>query len=385
MIFEVLDQVDSILHDGVIQPAFEAVSDFVAMPFRMGMILLVAAHGYKLLKGNTQELSTVDMWWLVAKMALVTELLINWSFFNAWVYDVIWDTYTGLADALADTLSARRGSILSSLGLSVPSTSMISLSAAPLDAAFSSQLSGALAQTLAIPESVNVGNYPIPIPGLTALFGDTVEIPVPILLPNLMGNIAGLIKFAMTIILFASVFIVMLLSRLALTSCLAVAPIFIALSLFQHTRSYTDAWFRGMLGIILTPLLLVLVLVVADATSSVLSGIKAPTGPLSVIGPAIAYLLLYYGLAKSVAGIPNFASGMVGSLLANIGDGAAHALVSGVQNAAAGAAKGFVTGGPGGAAAGAAKGVASAGSNGGVGVANGPMRMPARSTAAARR
>ena len=77
--------------------------------------------------------------------------------------------------------------------------------------------------------------------------------------------------------------------------------------------------------------------------------------------------------------------GMVGSLLANIGDGAAHALVSGVQNAAAGAAKGFVTGGPGGAAAGAAKGVASAGSNGGVGVANGPMRMPARSTAAARR
>ncbi len=374
MIFQVLDRVDSILHDGVIQPAFEAVSDFVAMPLRMGMILLVAAHGYKLLKGNTQELSTVDMWWLVTKMALVTELLINWSFFNLWIYDVIWDTYTGLADVLAETLSERRGSIFSSLGLSVPTTSMISFKAAPLDAAFASQLRSAYLETVAIPTPEPVGFYPLGI-----------VIPIPIVLPNLMGNIAGLIKFVMTIVLFASVFIVMLVSRLGLTSCLAVAPIFIALSLFQHTRSYTDAWFRGMLGIILTPLLLVLVLIVADATSGVLSVTKAPTGTLSVIGPAIAYLLLYYALAKSVASIPQFASGMVGSLLANIGDGAAHALVSGVQNAAAGAAKGFVTGGPGGAAAGAASGAASAGSSGAGGVANGAMRDPARSTASARR
>ena|GEM_PF-4443787 len=110
------------------------------------------------------------------------------------------------------------------------------------------------------------------------------------------------------------------------------------------------------------------VLLVADASIAVFNA-GAPSGwitgafpALTVIGPAIAYLLLYYALAKSVASVPQFASGMVGSLLANIGDGAAQGVIGAMGkpvDIAVGAAKGAATGvagGPAGIKAGAAKG-----------------------------
>lgn len=372
MIFFVLDKVDLVLQDGVIQPAFEALSGFVATPLRMGMILLIAAHGFKLMKGNTQGLSTVDVGWLVLKMGLVTELLINWPLFNEWVYGVVWDTYTGLGNALAKTLDSHTASLFGVIDIKFPTKPMFTLNGSTLDAAFQVQLAGALAQALGVPEAVDVGMYPVPFP--IPILGSVLEevIKIPIRLPSLMSNIAGLIKFVMTIVLFASVFIVMLLSRLGLISCLAVAPIFIALALFEHTRSYTDAWFRGMLGFVLTPMLLMLVLMVGDASIAVLDagpsgGWPGSTTGLNVIGPAIAYLLLYYALAKSVASVPQFASGMVGSLLANLGDGAGHQLVGRLHQgadagvgAAKGAVKGFMAGGPAGAKAGALRGAVGA-------------------------
>jgi type IV secretory pathway VirB6-like protein len=354
VIFYVLEKVDLALATGVITPGYAALSDFVAAPLRSGMALLVAVHGFNLMKGHTQGLSAVDVGWLILKMGLVSELLINWDFFNTWIYGTIWGTYTGLADALATSLTSG--------GLS----SALSLSSSALDKAFMSQMESAFLQTVGVPTADPIGTYPIPGLGIDSDFG------IPIYFPNLISNIAGLIKFVMTIVLFASVFVVMLLSRLGLTSCLAVAPIFIALALFQHTRSYTDSWFRGMLGFVLTPALLMVVLIVADASIAVFnlgppSGWPSLPGAIGIIGPAIAYLLLYYALAKSVASVPQFASGMVGSLLANIGDGAAHQAIGAIHKgvdagigAAKGAVKGFATGGPAGAKAGAVKGAASA-------------------------
>lgn len=61
MIFYVLDGVDQVLRNGVIEPAFKALSQYVAFPLRMGMILLVAAHGFRLMKGHTQA-CPVWMW-----------------------------------------------------------------------------------------------------------------------------------------------------------------------------------------------------------------------------------------------------------------------------------------------------------------------------------
>lgn len=366
MIFEVLDRVDIVLRDGVIQPAFEALSDFVATPLRMGMILLIAAHGFKLMKGNTQGLSTVDIGWLVLKMGLVTELLISWPLFNAWVYSVVWDTYTGLGNTLGETLRSDAGKLFGAISVELPSQLMFTLDGSTLDAAFRSQISDVYGDMTSIPtDFVPITTFGLSLP----VIGD---IGIPLAIPNLMTNIAGLIKFVMTIVLFASVFIVMLLSRLGLISCLAAAPIFIALALFEHTRSYTDSWFRGMLGFVLTPMLLMLVLMVADASIAVFKASPSHAWPaaapgLSVIGPAIAYLLLYYALAKSVASIPQFASGMVGSLLANLGDGAGHQLVGRLHQgadagvgAARGAVKGFMAGGPAGAKAGALRGAAGA-------------------------
>ncbi|MGE0098066.1 MAG: type IV secretion system protein [Hydrogenophaga sp.] len=357
MIFYVLEGVDLALVTKVIKPGYGALSSFVAAPLRSGMVLLVAVHGFNLMKGHTQGLSAVDVGWLILKMGLVSELLINWGFFNTWVYGTIWSTYTGLADVLAKPLIAA--------GLSSP----LGLGSSALDSAFMAQMKSAFLQMVSVPtDSVSIAFIDIPIP----LLGEALKIPTGIPFPNLIQNIAGLIKFVMTIVLFASVFIVMLLSRLGLTSCLAVAPVFIALALFQHTRSYTDAWFRGMLGFALTPALLMLVLMVANASIAVFNaGPPAGWAPIpaavGVIGPAIAYLILYYALAKSVASIPQFASGMVGSLLTHIGDGAAHQLIGGIHKgldvgigAAKGAAGGFVKGGPAGAKVGAAQGAAAA-------------------------
>ncbi|OSZ74159.1 type IV secretion system protein [Hydrogenophaga sp. IBVHS1] len=380
MIFFVLDGVDQLLRQGVIQPAFKALSDFVAFPLRMGMILLVAAHGFRLMKGHTQGLSSVDVGWLILKMALVTELLINWPFFNDLVYTTVWGTYTELADVLAKTLISKRDAIFDTWGVGLPGVTMFSLKASTLDAAFVGQLESAFLDMVAEPKFVTLSGdtakLTVPIPKIPFVGGtvdiDKFEIPIPMVFPNLIGNIAGLIRFVMTIVLFASVFIVMLLSRLGLVSCLAVAPIFIALALFEHTRSYTDAWFRGMLGFILTPLLLVLILMIADACSGILEGRARAGWPLmpsalSLIGPAIAYLLVYYALAKSVASIPQFASGLVGSMLSHVGGEAAHSLIGGMHKgidagigAAKGAVKGFAMGGPAGAKLGAAKGAAGA-------------------------
>lgn len=380
MIFYVLDGVDQVLRNGVIEPAFKALSQYVAFPLRMGMILLVAAHGFRLMKGHTQGLSSVDVGWLVLKMALVTELLINWPFFNDFVYTTVWGTYTELADVLAKTLIPERDAIFEKWGVGLPGVTMFSLKASTLDAAFVGQLESAFLEMVTEPKFVTlsgdtaelkllVPEIPIPLPKPLGEFDIApFKIPIPMVFPNLIGNIAGLIKFVMTIVLFASVFIVMLLSRLGLVSCLAVAPIFIALALFEHTRSYTDAWFRGMLGFILTPLLLVLVLMVADACSGVLdSAPPVNSTALTLIGPAIAYLLVYYALAKSVASIPQFASGLVGSMLSHVGGEAAHSLIGGMHKgidagigAAKGAVKGFAMGGPAGAKLGAAKGAAGA-------------------------
>ncbi|WP_439517946.1 type IV secretion system protein [Hydrogenophaga sp.] len=354
MIFYVLETVDKALLVDVISPGYSALRDFVAAPLRAGMVLLVAAHGFNLMKGHTQGLSAVDVGWLILKMGLVSELLINWSFFSYWVYGTIWSTYTGLADVLADAMPAAWG------------TGWWNLSASLLDKAFVEQMAVAFEQTVLVPDKFEfITTFDLPLAGFAS-------VPIPIMFPNLIQNIAGVIKLVMTIVLFASVFVVMLLSRLGLTSCLAVAPIFIALALFQHTRSYTDAWFRGMLGFVLTPALLMVVLMVADASIEVFndgppSGWPVLPGAISVIGPAIAYLLLYYALAKAVASIPQFASGMVGSLLSHIGDGAAHQVIGGMHKGidagvgvAKGAVGGFIKGGPAGAKLGAAQGAAAA-------------------------
>ncbi|MDP3254152.1 MAG: type IV secretion system protein [Hydrogenophaga sp.] len=366
MIFYVLEGVDLALVTRVIQPGYDALSSFVAAPLRAGMVLLMAVHGFNLMKGHTQGLSAVDVGWLIIKMGLVSELLINWGFFNTWVYGTIWGTYTGLADVLATSLT--------SAGLS----STLGLSSSALDGAFMSQMESAFLKMVGEPEFVTLSgpkaNIPVPIPKIPIVGGwiPAFEIPIPMVFPNLIRNIAGLIEFVMTIVLFASVFVVMLLSRLGLTSCLAVAPIFIALALFQHTRSYTDAWFRGMLGFVLTPALLMVVLLVANASIAVFNaGPPAGWAPLpaavNLIGPAVAYLILYYALAKSVASIPQFASGLVGSMLSHVGGEAAHSLIGGMHKgidagigAAKGAVKGFALGGPAGAKLGAAKGAAGA-------------------------
>ena len=365
MIFSVLDGVDSALKSGVIQPAYEALSDFVAAPLRSGMVLLTASFGYRMLKGsNAQGVSVTDMWWLLVKMGVVLELLLNWGTFNTWILEVLWDTYANLADVLATKLSGGGGlkaTIMDYVSSATPSMggsgwdaskTMVSLKGSQLDNAFDAQISKALDMMFG-PPSFFI--YHLDIPFLGAL---GVSLPIP--LPNLIPNLCGLIAMVMTVVLFASVFVVLLLSRLGMISCLAVAPIFIALAIFEHTRTYTDAWFRGLLGFVLTPLLLVVVLMVADACTSFVRNYPTSGEPIDLFKPLIAYVLIYYALAKSVASVPQFASGMVGSLLANIGDGAAHALVGGIQNAAAGAVKGFAMGGPAGAAAGAAKGAASA-------------------------
>lgn len=368
MIFFVLESVDQVLHEGVIKPGYEALGGFVAGPLRMGVILLVMAHGFNLMKGLTQGLSTVDVGWLVLKTALVTELLISWGLFNDYIHSAVWGTYTELADALARLMIPARNGLIEALGGVGAGFTMLSVDGETLDDAFRAQLEGAFLQVIQVPRFVDTDvRIPIEIPGFGDMLGG-ISIPFPIYVPNVIENIAGIIKFVMTIVLFASVFVVMLLSRIGLTSCLAVAPIFIALALFKHSRSYTDAWFRGMLGFILTPTLLILILVIADASIAMLAAHSPSShGVLGLIAPAIAYLLLYYALAKSVASVPQFASGMVGSLLSHIGDGAAHALIGGVHKgvsagigAARGAVTGFATGGPAGAKLGAARGAASA-------------------------
>lgn len=366
MIFFVLDGVDAVLREGVIEPGYRALSGFVATPLRMGMILLVAAHGFRLMKGHIQGLSAVDVGWLILKMALVTELLISWDFFNQLIFQTVWGTYTGLADGMASLLSDGRdkwiGTVKGTVVLYRAHSTMVGLSGSVLDAAFAEQLNGALAQVFAVP-SIFKTSVPIDVP----VPGYKFTLHFPVWLPNILANIAGLIAVVMTVVLFASVFVVLLISRLGLTSCLAVAPIFIALGLFEHTRSYTDAWFRGMLGFILTPLLLVIVLVVADASIGLIDQVPASGTPIQLFAPAVAYLILYYALAKSVASIPQFASGLVGSMLSHVGGEAAHSLIGGMHKgidaglgAAKGAVKGFAMGGPAGAKLGAAKGAAGA-------------------------
>jgi type IV secretory pathway VirB6-like protein len=365
MIFSVLDGVDAALRSGVIQPAYEALSDLVAGPLRSGMVLLTASFGYKMLKGSqAQGVSPTDIWWLLVKMGVVLELLLNWGTFNTWILEVLWDSYDNFADVLATQLGKPGGlksKVIDYVGLAKPSLNwvasqtMISVKGHQLDLAFAAQIDKALKMLFGTP-SIFFYDFDIKIP----LLGIPTLLTIPIPMPNLIPNLAGLIALVMTVVLFASVFVVLLLSRLGMISCLAVAPIFIALSMFEHTRTYTDSWFRGLLGFLLTPLLLVIVLMVADACTGFVSNYPTSGDAIDLFTPLIAFVLIYYALAKSVASVPQFASGMVGSLLANIGDGAAHALVGGIQNAAAGAVKGFAMGGPAGAAAGAAKGAASA-------------------------
>ncbi|MCW5654238.1 type IV secretion system protein [Hydrogenophaga sp.] len=379
MIFFVLDRVDTVLREDVIHVGYEALSDFVAAPLRSGMILLVIAYGFRFMKGNIQGESLLDAGWLVVKMAVVLELTLNWPLFDQWVLSIVWDTYGGLAGAMARPLEA--GGVIPgapklfafALHYDAPTSTWVTrFDGAVLDRAFMGQLESAYAKIVGIPDFTTLTTIDIPIPG-SGLFGG-ITIPLPVPFPNIMGNIAGVIQLVMTIVLYASVFIVLLLSRLGLTSCLAVAPIFIALALFKPTRSYTDAWFRGMLGFILTPMLLVLVLLVGEAAINIMethgetawsvTWSSGASATLRLFGPIIATLLLYYALAKSVAQVPQFASGLVGSLLANLGDDAARGLVGQIHkgvDAGVGAIKGGVmgaAGGPAGIKAGAMKGAA---------------------------
>ena len=362
MLFDILDTVDTVLRVGVVQGGYQAMSAWAAGPIRSGVILYVTMQGYSLMKGQTQGLSLADFGWRVVKIAVIMELCLHWDQFNDTVVQIVWGTYAGLANTMSGLLITAAGN--STIGgvasvLPMVGGSMSGLDNNMLDQAFMSQIGAALSQLFS-PPSIFWFQLPISIP-FTA---GAISFDIPIPLPNLLPNLAGLIALIMTIILFASVFVVLLFSRIGLISCLAVAPIFIALALFEQTRSYTDSWFRGLLGFVLTPLLLVVVLVIASATLGVVQ-YNTSGSLIDLFMPIIAYALLCYALAKSVASVPQFASGLVGSMLAHLGSDAALGVIGRIQapiGMAAGAAKGMVTGGPKGAAMGAAQAGAKAAS-----------------------
>lgn len=318
-LFSVLDRVDVALREDVIRPAYEVLSQYVRWPLRSGMVLLTAAFGYKMLRGgNPQGISGAEIWWLIVKMGIVAELLLNWGTFNTWILSTLWGTYHDLSTVLAGAVGGGGG--------------WGNLSGSVLDNMFRREIGRALGMIFAPPSVMFV--FPLPFP-----------LPLPI--PNIIPNVAGVVALVMTVVLFASVFLVLLMSRVGLVMCLSVAPIFIALSLFQHTKSYSDAWFRGLLGFLLTPLLLVVVLVIGGACMNGMKSFPMFGDWDEIFMPLLAYLLLYYALAKAVSNVPQFASGMVGSMLSHIGDGATQQMVGRIHqglsagmSAGVGAAKG---------------------------------------------
>lgn len=341
MLFGILDQIDKLLQQEVVQGTYDAISGYIAGPLRSGMILFVAMQGFRIMKGQTQGMSMAEFGWLTLKMGVIVECVLNWGVFNTWVVQIIWDTYIGLGDVIRETLPSDVGGGLGR------AANELGIDGTSLDRAFLAQLEKALELTFQAPDIFYV-DLPITavLPGIT---GGAISINIPIPMPNLMPNVAGVIALVMTVVLFASVFVVLLYSRLGIISCLAVAPIFIALLLFEQTRTYTDSWFRGLLGFVLTPLLLMIILVFASALTGMVS-YGSSGSILDLFVPVIAYALLYYGLAKTVASIPQFAHGLVGSQLTHMGGGAAESVIGKMHAAASAVA------GPKGAAAGAAKG-----------------------------
>jgi type IV secretion system protein VirB6 len=129
---------------------------------------------------------------------------------------------------------------------------------------------------------------------------------------NLMSALAGLTVVVCTGMLAAIGFVISLYAKMALSLCLALGPVFVALAMFDATRRFTENWLGTVLNFVVLQVLVAAIgSLLLSTYATLLGGIQSGAyGDMAgVVGQVAAFCIVGCYLFKE---LPSIASALVG-------------------------------------------------------------------------
>lgn len=266
-LFQKIDQVAA----SAIQQIYQAISQGLLPVFTVAVTIYVAYWGYEMIYGRA-PLSAGAFIWRIARIALIYALAFGWSDFSA----IVVETFTKSSDGIASAVCTAVGG--SSCG--TPETSVSST----LSTLFSN--------------AMNAGKIVAASGGWGAAIG--------------LSLLAIVLLIATVIFVTVAVTLVMI-GKVALFVLLGIAPIFIAMALFNFTSVLFTGWLRTVAQYSIVPIIvygiLGFLLTLMNQTIANLGTITDVTSGMTVIAPFLilcgvgsALLPLALSMAASIAG-----------------------------------------------------------------------------------
>jgi type IV secretion system protein VirB6 len=218
-VFTSLDQVGT----SSLQSLYTSLSSALQPVFTIGMTIYVAYYGYEVWFGRA-TMSATEFFWRILRMAIVYTLVFNWGNFQTLVSNVLLQTADSVAGTICTTMSGATGASTACPSASTTSSGYTAV-ASGLEAIWEAG-SGAAAQITAAGGTFGVG---------------------------LM--LLGLLLDAVTLFVIIEAIFILVMGKLGLYVLLGLAPIFIALALFEISSSVFTGGMRTCLSLALIPLL----------------------------------------------------------------------------------------------------------------------------------
>lgn len=267
---DILNKVDLVIHS-MVMDGYAALAMALKTPLALVFTIYVAFVGWSILQGWS-KLSVGQATKHVLKIAVVMSLVLEWSFFSKYIYEVFTN---GPNEISAVMMNAFNGS------------------------------------TSGTPASVNSG--------LQTIFNRTMDIGTSLwakggLWQGLILNVMAICIFAMAIALAAIALVVLVTAKFSLSILLVLAPVFVPLLLWQSTKGIFEAWLKFSLGFALVPLFATTALMlgnqlmdmgVTDAETMLNSGVYTVEANLGLaLGLILTFVLLLKssGMAAGIAG-----------------------------------------------------------------------------------
>lgn len=260
------------------ETAYKAFGAEVSAVMTAALTLYVAWWGFLVLTGRS-PIGLGDVVWRVSRVFVIYAFAMSWSTFDAYVYSWASVAPDRLGTSLMQSLSTASGTtFVGGPGQSLSETWAVS-----------SDAIGAMAAK---------GGFTSMGPWL----------------------IAAIVWVAATIF-FAICIAILIFAKLVLWLLLGLAPLFIALALFESTRNYFDGWVRATLNHFLIPVILYalmafFVVLIQDAVTAVDAAVENDDITLKVVAP---YFLVCVIGTFIVSQVPTISQAITGSVSTSAG------------------------------------------------------------------
>jgi len=274
--------------DGFAETSFRALTD--PMSDLMAMLLVIALMHMSLSVAMGWAAATVSsILRLILRYAVIWGVLASWPTFNAWFYSIV----TGSPDDIVKLVVSATGIDENSFGITLIIERFID---AGID----------IGDMLI--ENISISTIALVLIGIIILF------------------LIGIIILFLMLIVAAGVILVIGMSKIGIGVTTAIAPVFLAMLLFNGSKGFFDGWLRLTIGFAITYLMAMVMLgfllFVTEQTIEEFSTLDE----ISRVGEITEYLLIVILTIFLLRQIPSFGASIAGS--AAIGVDGIHKVTS---------------------------------------------------------